>query len=651
MLVLVLALICTLIESGRVSAINARLRSVTYMAADSVFAEYAQPMFDEYGVTFLWMSEESLTNKFNKYIAENLNVESTGLKQSLSLYGMQPIGSELKSIVWATDNNGTVFADQVYEYMKYALANEAIEELLSGMKIFTQGRDVQQFINKIDKYKDVFLSVEQSIKQINESVNQAKSLSEDPRLIISEISELLDEYTVTSDNQTAVQINSKITQLKNSKNQIISALEKVKQTTNSYNQKVVNAKSVVKTLESELELKKEDYENQIYEIIKGELDEIKAKAGADATDYYNIGSNMSITQKYIDELLSLENFFNLTSGGINFDSVVTYKNALNTYKQKFADFNLNNLGINFEELETQKESSSFIDSINALFQGGVLSLIVGDISTKGIETKELPSQTMIKQESTEEASLISNLEKATTKKVLLSEYVINNFGNLRKIKEDSALDYEAEYVIAAKASDRENLEAVLTDIILIRSGMNLLSILKDTQKKAEALSLATAIIGFTGQPVFVEIVKYLILSTWALAESITDAKALVDGKKVSTIKTPEEWNVSIAGLKNFGETQLEYKDCEKGLSYEDYLRLLLTTQNMSKQCYRDMDIIQANMCHREHSDFRFKDCIASMKIEASFRANQVFVAFPFMSEYVSTSTSGYNFKYLQEYSY
>ena len=53
------------------------------------------------------------------------------------------------------------------------------------------------------------------------------------------------------------------------KNQIISALEKVKQTTNSYNQKVLNAKGVVKTIEGELELKKEDYENQIYEIKYG----------------------------------------------------------------------------------------------------------------------------------------------------------------------------------------------------------------------------------------------------------------------------------------------------------------------------------------------------------------------------------------------
>lgn len=618
------------------------------MAADSVFAEYAQPMFDKYGVTFLWMDEEVLTNKFNKYISENLNVESTGLKQSLSLYGMQPVGSELKEVTWATDDNGMIFADQASEYMKYMLAKDLVEQLLSQIDIFSQGDKVQNFIDRIDKYKKVFLNVEKSIEQIKIKVDQAKSLSADPGRIISDISDLLDEYTVTQSPITAGQINSKIYDLKNSKNVIIDSLEQVKQKTNDYKQMTTKAKEVVKTLEGELTLEKEDYSEEVLEIIEGEINEIKAKAGADATDYYNIEGNMQITQNYIDELNGLNNFFNLTSQGINFDNVVTYKNALSMYKQKFADFNLNNLGINFENIEMQKESSSFIDSIDALFQGGVLGLIAGEVSAKGVETKEFPSKTMTNvSDSGEQTGLLS----ATEKKVLLSEYVLKCFGNFRNVKEDCALDYEAEYVIAGKASDRENLEAVLSDIVLIRSGMNLISILKDSQKKAEATALATAIIGFTGQPVFVEIVKYVILSTWSLAEAISDVKALVEGKKVPTIKNASEWNVSITGLKNFGSSQIITKEYEKGLSYEDYLRLLLVSQKTSTQCYRDMDLIQANMVKNEHADFRLKDCLASIKIETSFKANQVFVAFPFVSNNLKIGSDGYSFKYLQEYSY
>lgn len=649
MLVLVLALICTLIESGRVSAINSRLRSVTYMAADSVFAEYAQPMFDEYGVTFLWMDEEMITSKFNKYVSENLNVDSTGIKQSLSLYGMQPVGSELKEVIWATDDSGVIFVDQVSQYMKYYLAEDIIDKSLSDIKFFSQGDKIQSFFEKVNKYKEVFLNVEKAIKQIETKVDQAKSLSQNPRLLISEISSLVDEYTVTSDNSIATQIDAKVSHLKNVKSQIENSLEEVKQTTNEYKQTVQKAKGVVKNLESELTVEKESYDEQVYEIIKSQLDEIKSKSGADATDYYNIEGNMMVTQDYINQLNDLDNFFDLTSEGINFDNLVTYKNSLAMYQQKFEDFNLNNLGINFDNIETQKESSSFIDSVDALLNGGLLSFVAGEVSSKGVDNKEFPSKVFIKEKDNK-TNNEDNILSASSKKVLTSEYVIKHFGNYRNVLKDSALDYEAEYVIAGKTSDRENLEAVLGDIVLIRSGMNLISLLKDSQKKAEALSLATAIIGFTGQPVFVEIVKYIILSTWALAESITDAKALCEGKKVPTIKNANEWNVSIEGLKNFSSETINSKSYEKGLSYEDYLRLLLIMQNTRTQAYRDMDVIQANMCKREHLDFRMKDCIASMKIEASFKANQLFVAFGFISKYLDSS-KGYSFKYLQEYSY
>ena len=60
MLVLVMALICTLIESGRVSAMNARLRSITYMAADSCFAEFAEPCFLIMALCFFGVMKQSL---------------------------------------------------------------------------------------------------------------------------------------------------------------------------------------------------------------------------------------------------------------------------------------------------------------------------------------------------------------------------------------------------------------------------------------------------------------------------------------------------------------------------------------------------------------------------------------------------------------
>ena len=100
MLVLVMALICTLIESGRVSAMNARLRSITYMAADSCFAEFAEPLFSDYGVMFLWCDEAEFTEKFNSYVTHNLSLDGTEARNDITLYGMQHVQTECSDITW-----------------------------------------------------------------------------------------------------------------------------------------------------------------------------------------------------------------------------------------------------------------------------------------------------------------------------------------------------------------------------------------------------------------------------------------------------------------------------------------------------------------------------------------------------------------------
>ena len=57
LLILLLAVLCMLTESARVNCIQAKLRGITYMAADSCFSEYAREIFDEYGIMALWKTE------------------------------------------------------------------------------------------------------------------------------------------------------------------------------------------------------------------------------------------------------------------------------------------------------------------------------------------------------------------------------------------------------------------------------------------------------------------------------------------------------------------------------------------------------------------------------------------------------------------
>lgn len=648
MLLLVMALICTLIESGRVSAINARLRSITYMSADSCFSEFAEPLFSDYGVMFLWCDESEFLEKFNEYVQGNLSLAGTDAKNELELYGMKHVQSSLKDITWATDKDGEVFASQVETYMKYNLAEGVIEEILSGIGLFEQSDKIGAFLDKIQDYKKIFTQVETSVSKIYDSISRARNLASNPKLILGEMEEALNSYSEDPEGASS-KFSNGITDLRNSVNEISTSLKDINENTKLYYDSVAEAKGKVDELEEELEKEKKSYTEESYKIIKDEVEDLKTKSADTDADYFHVVENENVTNSYLEKLSNLNSLTDLPNGSLSDENLASYQEMVSSNKNNFEDFNLDLLSVNFEVMEVETEDDDFLDRIDNFANGGLLEFLVGDVSDKETDTSAFPSVTYKKnsEEDDDKESLIN----ATVNKALFSEYVIRQLGNYREVKENSALDYEAEYVLCGKKSDRDNLSHTINKILLIRNGLNLLSILADGQKKAETNALATAIIGFTGQPILVKIVQLLIIAAWALAESIADIKVLYNGGKIATIKREGDWNLSLEGLKNFSEDSLTGKEDQKGLGYKEYLRILLLMQNRTKQYYRTMDILQANMCANENSEFRFKDSIAAVSIDVEFNANMLFTALPVSSKFLKISNGTYQFNFTQDYKY
>lgn len=73
-----------------------------------------------------------------------------------------------------------------------------------------------------------------------------------------------------------------------------------------------------------------------------------------------------------------------------------------------------------------------------------------------------------------------NTDKAK-EKLLFNEYIMQNFTQASKEniseypdsdEKNRSLDYEIEYIISGKSSDKENLESVVTKIFFIRMALN-----------------------------------------------------------------------------------------------------------------------------------------------------------------------------------
>ena len=182
------------------------------------------------------------------------------------------------------------------------------------------------------------------------------------------------------------------------------------------------------------------------------------------------------------------------------------------------------------------------------------------------------------------------------------------------------IKYEIEYLIAGKDSEKENLGMVFWRMIALRFVMNAACVYQDPAKEKEAALLAASILGVTGFPPAVAVAKNLLLLALAYGESVIDVRNLADGKKIPAVKTSSDWQLSFAGLATLN---CKRKPVKQGMSYEDYLLLLLISQKDKRQKYfRMMDLMEQNI-RRKVSDFKLDQCISSYKITQNLKLKKL----------------------------
>lgn len=146
----------------------------------------------------------------------------------------------------------------------------------------------------------------------------------------------------------------------------------------------------------------------------------------------------------------------------------------------------------------------------------------------------------------------------------------------------------------------------------------------DAGKRAQiqALSLAIAS-GFLIPPAAVVIEAALILC-WSFAESILDLRELFHGGRVPLTKTAATWQLSLENLPNLLEgLDSQRRDAKGGMSYEDYLQVLLLSKSKAVKLTRGMDMIEVEIRSTKGKEsFRLDCCIEAAEISADVDANR-----------------------------
>lgn len=211
-------------------------------------------------------------------------------------------------------------------------------------------------------------------------------------------------------------------------------------------------------------------------------------------------------------------------------------------------------------------------------------------------------------------------EPAELSKIALGEYILTHFSSAADGGENGgmgALDYETEYILSGKGSDRENLEAVLKKLAALRFVPNYIYLQGDAGKRAEAQALALTLCTLIAFPAAADALTQVLLLAWAFGESIMDLRSLMKGSGVPLTKTAESWQLSLSGLMKLGsqETEQEGADTPGGMKYEEYLRVLLFLNHKQEMPLRVLDMVE--LCLRQEkglSWFRADDCISRMEI-------------------------------------
>lgn len=270
------------------------------------------------------------------------------------------------------------------------------------------------------------------------------------------------------------------------------------------------------------------------------------------------------------------------------------------------------------EEQTLPEKDNPIGVVSSLKQIGLVNLVMKnkDVSNKAIEAGGMLTHRSLKK-GWGDFKMRDDIEGVTAN-LYFASYLMEKFHAADQPYSEGKLSYELEFILNGEESDRENLEAVLKKLLGIRLASNYGYLLTDSGKKAEAGAMALALAGVIALPALTEVIKQGILLAWAFGESIMDLRALVSGGRVSLVKGREDWNLSLDGLLKLGtaEDTGVVKKTDQGLSYKEYLRMLLIFEKQEECTMRSLSMLENRIREKVGDSFQVDHCISKIKIKA-----------------------------------
>ena len=619
------AFFCVLLESARTAGARWYLQTAASSAMDSVFSQYHRKLWDTYRVLFAeYDTPEDVTDAFGGFILPYLEMENW--------YPIQYTGAQAEEIIRATEGQGVYFEKEVLDYMKFGIWHMDFDaDTVQGL--WNSAKEAASVKNMAESYRGharEALKLEKSLEAISENLEEQQKLKNSGM-------SALNSYD-GSDFRRAAE-------------KMIRKLEQIPGLVRSYRRKADDLAKGMEISRAKYEKESGDCGEEIQGLLEEEIQQYESYVNADGERRQEIEALEPWSKQMIVELNHLiEESYEVEEiideweddeeeGGEGPDLDALWSPV----EHGFGSLSIQKLS--FVHGVKDKEKEGWLEQVSSMYQDGFLKLVVPEgkeISNRASELEEVPSHRDMKPETVRTVNFLDHL--------LIDEYCGMHFKNFLEEEEqqeagqqetETVLAYEMEYFLGGKESDRENLSDAVHRLLAIREGMNLVHILTDPQKRAEARGLAMTITGVGALTPLLMITTFFVMSVWALGESLMDVRGLLAGKKIPLLKVKTDWQLELEQLLSMGkEHVVGTGECDTGLSYLSWLKILLFMSNIVLQEFRMMDLIQMNLRQGQDS-FRMRRCVYQIRIQGDFYGKHVF----FSPGFVGNLTGGSDLVY------
>ncbi len=622
-LVSISAVICGLVESARMAGVRFYLQLAADSAIDSLFSEYDNKLWEEYRlISGVFSDEEEIQSDLHGYVKPY--VEESGI------YQIKEAEFEILDKQMMTDEGGAWLEEEAYEYMKYKVASDLILHH-DPSEVWRQIKEAQSMNTIVSNYgfqSKTAVRLEKSLMRIGEYI-------EDQKQIYQRATEALNGYDLNDFISHANALKRKC--------------KEADALVNTYSRLADQLEEELRKTERENEDKWKDLSEENQRVLKEQVEQFRPYVERNGERRAAVEALLQNAEQIIqisEEAIQLaedirvrkeeeENSARDTDDdGIidEYDEYVEYEEDMGRLRTAFGTVRIADIG--FQYGMEDEETADILSSLQEALQSGVLELVIPsdrDVQHGSIHTSNLPSHTDKTNRTVEQADLIKTL--------LVNEYAIEHFPCFTD-NADREFAYELEYIIEGSEKGGANLSAVVMKLVAVRSGLNYLHILSDSEKMNQVNVLANSIAVAGGIPFLNALVKLLIISVWALAEAVLDVKDLLAGKEVHLLKSPKDWHLSIDKIADVGRNRelIKSGDFSTGESKKDstsegekflkmdyklYLRLLLFIQKPEDRNYRIMDLIQNNL-RKTSPEFQMRNCMYSMRVKVDAKFAMVF---------------------------